>query len=115
MALKNQIGVIIMESLIAKKSWVGMEGSIKRGDEFTPVNKDREKELIDSGRAVYASENKSVEVKEVKGGSAPDKEENKDVEVKKVEVTETKEKPKRKRRTKAEIEADKEAKEMETK
>lgn len=98
-----------MSELIAKKNWIGAEGKISRGQSFEAKNKEREKELVESGRAVYATESKSVEVKETKGGSTADKSEKKDVETKESKPTETKEqKPaKRKRRTKAEIEADK--------
>lgn len=97
-----------MSNLIAKKNWIGLEGKVSRNDTLEDVSEERAKELIDSGRAVYADENKSVEVNEIKGGSTPDKAENKDIEVKKVEPAETKEKPARKkRRSKAEIEAEK--------
>lgn len=98
-----------MTKLIAKKNWIGAEGKVFRDQEFEAKTKEREKELVESGRAVYASEVKSVEVKETKGGSTPEQSDKKDVETKEVKPAETK---RRKRRSKAEIEADK-AKEQE--
>lgn len=64
--------------LKAVKNWVGIEGTVRRGDTFEPITKERGQELIDSGRAV-----------EVKGTPDP-------------EVTgETKEQPKKRRTRKA--------------
>lgn len=97
-----------MKELIAKKSWLGLEGHVFPGNEFTASSPEREKELIESGRAVYADESKeskeSKEDKEVKGGSTPP-----EATGKSDETFETKA-PKRKRRTKAQIEAEKEDK-----
>jgi len=93
-----------MSKLISKRSWVGLEGTVKRG-EVVEVNCNlRCKELISSGRAVLFSENKSIEVKETKGGPQANNSDNKDIEIKELKPSETK---KRKRRTKAEIKADK--------
>ena len=90
-----------MSKLIAKKNWVGIEGRIFRGQEFYAFDSVREDELVNSGRAIYASKSSdfkgSLETIEINGGSKPS-----DVEVK--------DKPKRKRRTKSEIELDKETK-----
>ena len=47
--------------LKAVKNWVGIEGTVKRGETFEPITEERGRELIDSGRAI-----------EVKGTPDPD-------------------------------------------
>jgi hypothetical protein len=69
--------------LKAIKNWVGMEGTVKRGETFQPITEGRGQELIESGRAV-----------EVKGTPNPEVQ------------GETKEQPKKRRtrKTKPQIE-----------
>lgn len=42
--------------LIAKSTFIGTEGHIRRGQKFTPANPDRAKRLIETGRAVKVEE-----------------------------------------------------------
>jgi len=69
--------------LKAVKNWVGMEGTVKRGETLQPITEERGQELIESGRAI-----------EVKGTPNPEVQ------------GETKEQPKKRRtrKTKPQIE-----------